>query len=118
MEAGAAELEAHGLANSNCARVRFSGGVGRVALDFTGAWRQSMEADLQVGLGSLELRLPRDVGVAVHLSRFLASFEAAGFEKRGNVYYSANYGAARHQLILRVSTSIGSVDVTWAGPQQ
>ena len=117
MRAGAAEFEARQLANANCARVSFDGGVGRVLLDFTGAMRQNMEADLNVGFGSLDLRLPRDVGIAVHLSRFLASFDAAGFEKRGDVYYSANWGSARQRLTLRVNASIGGVQVAWVAPQ-
>jgi hypothetical protein len=117
MRAGAAEFDVRQIANANCARVRFEGGVGRVVLDFTGTWRGSMEADLDVGFGSLDLRLPRDVGVAVHLSRFLASFDAAGFEKRGDVYYSANWATARQKLTMRVNASIGGVQVAWAGPQ-
>ena len=115
MEAGAAEFVARQLANANCARVRFSGGVGRVELDFTGTWRQNMEADLNVGIGSLHLRLPSDVGVEVHLSRFLASFDAAGFTKRGDVYYSANHGTARQRLLMHINASIGGIDVSWAG---
>ncbi len=117
MRAGAAEFEARQLANANCARVRFEGGVGRVLLDFTGTMRQHMEADLEIGLASLDLRLPRDVGVAVHLSRFLASFDAAGFEQRGGVYYSANWETARQRLTLRVNASLGGVQVAWTGPQ-
>jgi hypothetical protein len=114
---GAAQFEARQIANANCAQVRFEGGVGRVTLDFTGTWRRSMEADLEVGLGHLDLRLPRDVGVAVHLSRFLASFDAAGFEKRGDVYYSANWTSARQRLTLRINAAFGGVQVAWAGPQ-
>ena len=114
MEAGAAEFRADDLANANCARVSFRGGVGEVTLGFGGAWRRSVTADVNVGIGSLHLRLPRDVGVALQLSRFLASFDAAGFEKRGNMYYSANFNSARYRLTLDVTASIGGVDVVWA----
>jgi hypothetical protein len=114
MEAGAAQFRADDLANANCARVSFRGGVGEVTLGFSGAWRRSVTADVNVGIGSLHLRLPRDVGVALQLSRFLASFDAAGFEKRGNMYYSPNYNSARYRLTLDVNASIGGVDVVWA----
>jgi hypothetical protein len=113
MEAGAAEFRADDLANANCARVSFRGGVGEVTLGFGGTWRRSVAADVNVGIGSLHLRLPRDVGVAVRLSRFLASFDAAGFEKRGNMYYSANFNSARYRLNLDVNASLGGVDVVW-----
>ena len=117
IEAGAAEFEARHLANANCARVTFRGGVGHVALDFSGSWRHSMTADLNVGIGSLELTLPRDVGVEVHLSRFLASFDAAGFTKRGDVYQSGNFATARQRLVLHVNASFGGIDVAWVGPE-
>lgn len=113
IEAGAAEFHADRIANANCARVVFRGGVGEVTLDFGGSWRRSMTADLNVGIGSLSLHLPRDVGVTVHLNRFLASFDAAGFEKHGSTYTSTNYERARYRLTMNVNASIGGVEVTW-----
>jgi Cell wall-active antibiotics response 4TMS YvqF/N-terminal domain of toast_rack, DUF2154 len=113
IEAGAAEFQADRLANANCERVVYRGGVGEVTLDFSGSWRRSMTADITVGIGSLKLRLPRDVGVSVHLNRFLASFDAAGFDKRGSMYYSTNYAQARYRLTLNVNASLGGVDVAW-----
>jgi predicted membrane protein len=113
MEAGAAEFHVSDIANANCRRVRFQGGVGEVTLDFSGEWRQSMDADVDVSNGSLNLRLPRDVGVVIRLSRFLASFESAGFVKRGRAYYSSNYESARHRLTLDINATIGGVDVAW-----
>lgn len=113
LRAGAAEFTATQLGNSNCDRVSFEGGLGEVTLDFSGSWRRAMQASVNMGIGSLQLRLPRDVGVAVTVSRFLASFDAAGFTKRGNTYYSANYNDARHRLTLAVNTSIGGIEVAW-----
>jgi hypothetical protein len=113
LRAGAAEFTATQLGNSNCERVSFEGGLGEVTLDFSGSWRRSMIASVNMGIGSLQLRLPRDVGVAVTVSRFLASFDAAGFTKRGNTYYSANYNESRHRLTLDVNTSIGGIEVSW-----
>ena len=113
IEAGAAEFNAADLANANCARITFKGGVGGMTLDFGGTWHRSATASLEVGIGSLNLRLPRDVGVSVRLNRFLASFDAAGFEKRGGTYYSANWDNARYRLTLDVNASLGGVDVAW-----
>jgi hypothetical protein len=115
IEAGAAELRAAELANANCARMRIRGGVGELTLDFTGTWRQSLEADVDVGIGELNLVLPRDVGVSIQLSRFLASFDNAGFTRRGNAWYSANWDRARYRLTLDVNAAIGGVDVAWVG---
>jgi predicted membrane protein len=115
IEAGAARLSAEQLANSNCTRVGVHGGVGDLTLDFGGAWKRSMTADINVGVGSLHLRLPRDVGVSVHLNRFLASFDATGFQKRADSYVSSNFDAARTRLVMNVNASIGGVNTEWIG---
>ena len=115
LEAGAAEFDAVGLGNTNCRRLRFNGGVGEVTLDFTGAWRRPMNAEVNVGLGSLHVRLPSDVGVALQVSRFLASFDAANFTRRGDTWYSNNWANARQRLTLHVSASLGGIDVAWVG---
>ena len=113
VEAGASEFHGEQLANANCDRVTFRGGVGEVDLDFSGAWRRSMAADINVAIGQLNLKLPRDVGVEVRLNRVLASFDAAGFQKRGSNYYSANFASARYRLTLNVNATFGGIDVTW-----
>ena len=111
IEAGAAAFHAWSLGNAGCRSVRLEGGVGDVTLDFSGAWQGAMSADLSVALGTLTLMLPRDAGVAVHLSRFLASFDQAGFVKRGDTWYSAGYESARRRLVLHVSATFGAVRV-------
>ena len=117
MEAGAAEFHAEELGNANCTRVSFRGGIGEVTLDFGGSWRRNMTADVNVGIGALTLSLPRDVGVSVQLNRFLASFDAAGFTKRGDTYFSANFNNARYRLTLNVNASLGGVEVAWRDPR-
>ncbi len=113
LEAGAASFRVSGIANAGCRRFTFAGGVGAVVLDFTGDWRDAMDADVRVSIGELTLRIPDDVGVALRLNRFLASFARAGFEKRGTMYYSANFASARHRLTLDVTATIGGVNVEW-----
>jgi hypothetical protein len=113
IEAGAAQVRVSGLGNSNCTRLEVHGGVGELHLDFTGRWRQGMTADVNVGIGALRLRLPSDVGVSLKLTRFLASFEAPGFVRRADTWYSENWATARQRLALRVNASLGGVDVAW-----
>jgi hypothetical protein len=115
MEAGAAAIHAWSLGNANCRSIRFDGGIGDVTLDFSGTWRGSMQAELRVALGSLTLMLPRDAGVAVRVSRFLASFERSGFEKRGDTYYTPGYDTAARRLTLDVTAAFGGVNVVWSG---
>jgi hypothetical protein len=113
IEAGAAQFTATSLGNANCRHVRVQGGVGAIALDFTGAWNGSADADIHTALGTLKLMLPRSLGVAITLSRFLASFDHSGFTQRGDVYYSDNYASARDHLTLKVESAFGGIQVLW-----
>ncbi len=114
-QAGAAEFDAVALGNANCRHLRFEGGVGAVTLDFGGAWRVDADARFHVAIGTLKLRLPQDLGVAITLDRFLASFDQTGFTRRGDVYYSANYATARHHLSVEVESAFGGIQVEWVG---
>jgi hypothetical protein len=112
-EAGAAKFTATGLGNSNCRRMGFHGGVGDVTLDFSGEWRTSADVTVKIGIGELKLMLPRDLGVAINLNRFLTSFDRSGFTKRGGVYYSDNYASASYRLTLNIDAAFGAIDVQW-----
>jgi len=112
-EVGAARFQATGLGNLNCEDVRLSGGVGEVILDFSGEWRNDVNADIDMGLGSLTLRVPRGLGVSVRKSGVLASFDSQGLIKRGNVYYSENYENAGHKLTVTIDAALGSIKMQW-----
>jgi len=113
LEVGAAQFAATGLANANCRHIRVEGGVGAIALDFTGNWRSPVDAEVHLALGTLKLLLPRSLGATITLNRFLASFDQSGFTRRGDVYYSDNYASARYHLDLNVESAFGGIEVVW-----
>lgn len=112
-EAGAASLEVTGLGNARTRRVSLNGGVGSAVLDFSGAWASDAEVQVDMGLGSVTLRIPRALGVKVTKSSFLASFDAAGMTKRGDAWYSANYASADRKLDVSIEAALGSIEVVW-----
>jgi Cell wall-active antibiotics response 4TMS YvqF len=112
--AGAAEVTLLGLGNSRCDRIDFEGGMGKVTLDFGGAWTSSSQATVKMAMGELTLRLPRRVGVRLELDRFLASFDPAGLERVGSAFQSAGYDRAERRLDITVTTAVGGVRVEWA----
>ncbi|HXV87176.1 MAG TPA: LiaF domain-containing protein [Gemmatimonadales bacterium] len=114
-EVGAINLKAEGLGNARCGRIDLKGAAGDITLDFTGAWpaNTTVAVDLKVGLGSVRLRLPANVGVSVDIDRVLASFDRTGLLRRGSRYYSANYDAASTKLDFQVGTAMGHVEVEW-----
>jgi hypothetical protein len=116
LSSGAAELSVIGLGNSRCERIAFEGGVGRVTLDFGGAWTSSSQVSVRMALGEVALRLPRQVGVRLTLDKFLATFEPQGLVRRGNTYLSPGYDQATRHLDIDVTTAVGGVAVDWVDP--
>lgn len=110
---GAAAFTATGLGNANADRIVFNGGVGDIILDFGGTWRGDTQVEVAMGMGSLTLRLPRDVGIHIERDTFLVSFEPRGLEKRGNEYYSKGWEQAERRLKITLKGALGSVDIRW-----
>jgi len=113
VEAGAAEVRVSGLGNTRSPRFEFSGGMGEATLEFGGTWTQSATAQIDMGVGSVRLRLPRALGVRIVRDSFLSSFDAGGMVKRGNAWYSRNYGQARYRLDVSIHAAVGSIAVDW-----
>ncbi len=114
LAAGAAEFDAVGLGNARFEQFEFQGAVGDVSLDFTGAWDGDAVADISVGLGALQLVLPRQIGVRLEKKGFLAGFDPSGLERVDGGWQSENWETATHRLRIRLKAAFGSVDVTFA----
>jgi hypothetical protein len=108
---GAAAFRAIGLANANCRVVKAEGGVSDMNLDFSGAWRRDLTADVTMALGAVTLAVPSDVGVVVRRSTFLSSFSGSGFTRRGRDHYSDNWDGATRRLTVDLQGAFGSVNV-------
>ena len=113
---GAAALTARGLANANCRVVRGEGGVGELTLEFSGDWRQDIQADLTMALGSLKIVVPENIGVRVDKDTFLTDFSGPRFSKRDGVYYSDNWDRAARKLTIDLDGAFGSIEISWIRP--
>jgi hypothetical protein len=111
--AGAAEVSILGLGNSRCDEIEFEGGVGSVTLDFGGTWTSSARVAVNMAMGELTLRLPRQVGIRLAIDKFLSSFEPAGLVRRADEFVSENYDRAARRLDLEITTAVGGVGVEW-----
>ena len=110
IKSGATAFMAENLGNARFRRLEFYGFVGDVALDFSGSWRSSAEAEIKMGLGELVMRVPAHIGVRVRRSG-LASLSAANFEKVGDYWLSPNWETARVRLEVTLVAGLGSVIV-------
>jgi hypothetical protein len=115
IEVGAADAKVRHLANSGVERLQASVGVGHVDLDLSGALQHDVDLTANVGMGAMELHVAPDVGVRVNASTFLASFEKAGLEKRGDSWYTQNYDAAARKVNVTLRAVLGGFTLTRDG---
>ena len=111
IQLGAAGFVIRNLGNARVSDIRIEGGVGKVDLDFGGRIDRDVSIDANVALGKLWLRLPRDVGIRVELSRVIATFDHPGLHRRGDAYYSDNWDEARVRMRVRAETVFGAVEI-------
>jgi len=108
---GAAEFYASGLGNARFEELTFTGGVGDVTLDFTGEWSADASATVKMGLGSLTLVFPEDLGVRIHKSGFLSALDAPDYTKVDGGWQSPGWDSAAHHLEIRLVSALGSIEV-------
>ncbi|MGH9341634.1 MAG: hypothetical protein ACRD1R_19125 [Acidobacteriota bacterium] len=114
IRSGIGALEVTGLGNFGFKTFRFHGGIGGSELDFSGAWQHSGEVEIEVGIGGVEIRLPRSVGAEIRApANFLSGLNLQDFTKRGNTYYSKNIDRVDKIIRFRIKTGVGGVDVGW-----
>ncbi len=111
IRAGAAEITAERLGNARFDLLDVKGGVGDIVLDFRGEWEGDASGTVRMGVGSLKLKVPADLGVWVRKSSFLTAFSAPGFEKLSDGYRSSNWEGAERHLELELKTAFGAIDV-------
>lgn len=115
LQVGAARMEVAGIGNLSPQSMNVQGGVGDVTLDFSGAWRNDTHAKISMGIGELHMNVPRSVGVRVHKSSMLASFEAPDMVKQGDLYLSKGYQSAQRHIDIDIDAAFGEITLGWVG---
>lgn len=114
LKSGVGRIEAIGLGNLNFRDLEFEGGVGAASLDFTGEWKRDADIRVQVGVGGVDIRMPREIGVRVDAERhFLSGLHLEGFSQRDSFHYSENYDHAKIKVTVRVATGVGGLRISW-----
>lgn len=113
VNAGASELVIIGLGNARFQKLDFDGGVGDFTLDFSGDFEGDRHADISVGLGSVEIRFPPDLGVRVHKEGAFSSvdFDPDLEEVSDGIWESSNYARAKNRLVIDLSIGMGSAEL-------
>jgi hypothetical protein len=114
IEAGLSKFKAMGLGNANFKRLRFEGGVGKYSLDFHGNLRKEVDVDAEVGLGSLVIVIPSNIGARViYEKNWMTDLNIdRDFAEQGeNTYQTSNYSTAPGRINLHVEAGFGSVEI-------
>jgi hypothetical protein len=116
IEAGVSKFEANGLCNARFHRLKFDGGVGSYLLDFGGPLDREVQADIDVGLGSLTIIVPEQIGAKIvyeksWICHLTIDHDFTESSKEDNAYFSSNYYSAKGRINLRVDAGLGSVKV-------
>ncbi|MCX6137347.1 MAG: LiaF-related protein [Ignavibacteriales bacterium] len=114
IESGVSKFVGEKLGNANFQRMTFDGGIGSYYLDFNGAITRDVEVHIKVGLGSMTVVLPPEIGAkVVYDDSWLSNFSIdRGFKQEGsNNYLSPNYHESKAKITVYVESGLGSVRI-------
>jgi hypothetical protein len=113
IDAGIAQFYGGSLGNANFKSLRFEGGVGSYALDFSGTLKRESNVSVDIGLGSISILLPKNIGAQVRYDQgFLSSHTFEDFREIGDgKYISNNYYDSDGRLSIKIETAVGSVKI-------
>ncbi|MBI3193290.1 MAG: hypothetical protein HYZ34_02350 [Ignavibacteriae bacterium] len=114
IEAGLSKFTAVGLGNANFNHFKFEGGVGSYSLDFSGKLDHEVDVDVEIGLGSVTIIVPKNTGAKVFCEKNWIShlnIDDDFKEREDDTYYTANYKSAEGKMNIHIEAGLGSVKV-------
>lgn len=111
IQVGAASLTARELGRLNARVLDVEAGIGEVKLDLEGLSRPDTELRVSVGMGSLEIGVPRGTGIRIDRSTFLTRLNTPPMVQRDGAYYSSDWDTAERRVTIELNAAIGSVTV-------
>ncbi len=113
VDAGVGSMTIHQLGNAHAQRATVASTVGSVDLDLGGDWTGEMPLTMRIALATATLRVPRDVGIAIRVSKRIANIDSDGFTERDGVMYSTGYEQTKRHVTIDGSATLASIDVDW-----
>lgn len=106
-ETGASTVTMTGLANANFQKMQFKGGAGSYSMDFSGSLRSDASVNIEAGVGSVQIIVPKGMNAQVKVSGALTDISVQGGWSVDNKVYSLS-GSGKH-LTITVKMSVGSL---------
>ncbi len=104
---GASTVVLAGLANANFQQMKFQGGAGSYALDFSGDLRTDATVTIKAGVGSVQISVPPGTSSQVNLSGALTKVSVQGSWTTVDKTYSTS-GSGK-KLTINVDMSVGTL---------
>jgi hypothetical protein len=110
---GIADFNSLGLGNFNASNYIFDVGVGSAEVDMSGSANKDSHVDINVTVGSLELKLPTNTNIELIINKnMLSSVNVKGLISSGEGKYSSRETQKRWATMkAEVSVGVGSVDI-------
>lgn len=115
LKIAAAGAKIQNLGNANASTVMIKGAAGGLRLDFGDAVMRDMTVRTELALGSLEIALPRSVGIMVRAKSRLGGFDGGGLNKVGDAWYSENWNQATRKVTIESTTFLGGFALSRSG---
>ena len=90
-------------------RLRIESGVGKLVLDLSGEWQQSMEAFVKSGIGDIVLLLPQTAGIRINTMVELGSIHPHNLTWDGKAFTNSLFGEAPANLDITIEGGIGKL---------
>ena len=114
VKVGAGNVQVDLTGNPDLDDVEIDLGAGRVEMDLDGQWEQDVSVDIQGGVGSISLNLPKDAGVRVQITKGIGNVNTSGLNRDGNTYTNDAYGESDVLIDINIQAGVGQVDLTVA----
>lgn len=113
IENGLGNLSVSGLGNLAAKKIDINIGLGSADIDFRGDRIYDADINVDVGLGSLDMILPKKANIKIYVdSSFLSSVDIYGLkQKKNKLWVSPNWDSRYPTITMDVNVGIGSVDI-------
>ena len=111
---GIADFNSLGLGNFNASNYIFDVGIGSAEIDMSGSANKDSHLDIDVTVGSLELKLPTNTNIELIINKnMLSSVNVKGLISSGDGIYNSRETQKRWVTMkAEVSVGVGSVDIS------
>ena len=115
IDVGLGSVEIINLLNTNATEINFECGLGELDLEFSGALTDDVTVEASIGLGSIDILLPRGINVTIGCDKsFLSSLDLKDFEKlEDGEYQSDDYDPKKPTLHFNIFIGAGSAEFRW-----